>query len=78
MLVRVHDCGLSENQLFHINNKGHSLSESLYVIVPISVCDFVLTIIVEIMEAADLWLEKVEDHIIVIVRGVSKCLVLLW
>lgn len=74
----VHDCGLSENQLFHVNNKGRSLSESLYVIVPISVCDFVLTIIVTIIEAADLWLKKAEDHIIVFVRGFSKCLISLW
>lgn len=47
---------LSDNQLFLMNNKGHSLSELVYVIVPISVCDFVLTIIVTIAEAADLWL----------------------
>lgn len=77
-LVRVHDSGLSENQLFHVNNKGHSLSESLDVIVPISVCDFVLTIIVTIIEAADLRWKKVEDHIIVSVRGFSKRLISLW
>lgn len=58
------DCGQSENQLFPVNNKGHSLSESLYVIAPISVCDFVLTIIVTIIEAEDLCLTKAEDHII--------------
>ncbi len=52
--VCVHECGLSYNQLLRINNKGHCLSESLYVIVPISVCDFVLTVIVAIAEAADL------------------------
>lgn len=37
-----------------INNKGHSTSESLHVIFPISVCDFVLTVIVTIVETADL------------------------
>lgn len=46
--------GSSDNQLLYINNKGHPLSESLYVTVPISVCDFVLTVIVTIIEAADL------------------------
>lgn len=39
--VCVPECRLPDNQLFRINNKGHSLSESVYVIVPISVCDFV-------------------------------------
>lgn len=52
--VCVPECGLPDNQLFRINNKGHSLSESVYVIVPISVCDFVLTVIVTMVEAADL------------------------
>ena len=47
-------CGLPYNQLFRIHNKGHSLSESVYVIVAISVCDFVLTVIVTMVEAADL------------------------
>lgn len=76
--VCVHECGLSDNQLSRTNNKGHSLSQSVYVIVPISVCDFVLTVIVTIAEASDLCLYKIEDHIIVIVRGFPKCLIMLW
>ena len=52
--VCVQECGSSDNQRQRINNKGHSLSESVYVIVPISVRDFVLTVIVTIVEGADL------------------------
>lgn len=57
MLARMCACpsvGLPDNQLFRMSNKGHSLSELVYVIVPISVCDFVLTVIGTIVEAADL------------------------
>lgn len=43
-----------DNQLFCLNRKGHSLSESLYVHVPISVCDSVLTAIVAVSEESDL------------------------
>lgn len=53
LCVCLREHGLSDNQLFR-TNKGHSLSESVYVIVPISVCDFVLTVNVTIVEAADL------------------------
>lgn len=55
MLAHVFACrSVDHNQRQRINNKGHSLSESVYVIVPISVHDFVLTVIVTIVEGADL------------------------
>lgn len=56
MLVRgcTYECGSSGYQFFHINNKGHSLSELVHVIVPISVWEFVVTVIVTMVETTDL------------------------
>lgn len=55
MLVRTRvPAARRDDQLLRANSKGHSTSESVHVRGAIRVCDFVLTVVVTIVEVDDL------------------------